>query len=287
MKASYVAAAAAAGLVLALTPLADAADIEGGVLPAVSGVNGKVEFSAGLAELDDFDNDGVFQGGASLSFPLGATFGMQADIAAADQFDDTMFGGTLHLFTRDPGSYLFGIAGGAATSDDADLYYVGPEAEFYLGSLSIELWGGYLNADVDGSSSDDEMFGFADLALYATDDFRIALGAHSIAGFESAHIGLEWQMGEVGLPLSLTADLRAGEDDLFSATAGFKFYFGGEDKSLIRRHREDDPRNRSLDLFSAAGTAFKTPGQGGPIIGVCPPGEVDVDPGPATDCQFP
>ena len=27
----------------------------------------------------------------------------------------------------------------------------------------------------------------------------------------------------------------------FNILGGLKFYFGGEDKSLIRRHREDDP----------------------------------------------
>ncbi|MFO1034843.1 MAG: hypothetical protein U1E15_12500 [Hyphomicrobiales bacterium] len=37
-----------------------------------------------------------------------------------------------------------------------------------------------------------------------------------------------------------------------SATFGLKYYFGGEQKSLIRRHREDDPTD---GLFNNAGAA--------------------------------
>ena len=278
MKSSYKAAAAAAGLIVALVPMqVNAADVGGGSTSAVSGPNGKIEFSGGFGEIDSFDDDAVFRGGAAFSIPLGELFGLQADIAAVDQFDDTTVGGTLHLFMRDPSTYLLGVAGGAGFGDDANLFYVGPEAEFYMGNVSLELWGGYLNVDEDGSSSDDEMFGFADIAFYATDDFRIALGASSIANFESARLSVEWQMGEIGMPLSLNADLRAGEDDYLSGTVGFTFYFGGEDKSLIRRHREDDPRIRTLDLFRAAGNA--------PDIGQCPVGEQDVDPGPGVNCQ--
>ena len=39
---------------------------------------------------------------------------------------------------------------------------------------------------------------------------------------------------------------------------GLKGYFGDEGKSVIDRHRQDDPRNRVLDLFSAA-AALGTP----------------------------
>ncbi len=58
-------------------------------------------------------------------------------------------------------------------------------------------------------------------------------------------------MGDTGLPASLTLEGRLGEDGFSSVTAGFNLYFGGEDKSLIRRHREDDPRLRFFDMFNA------------------------------------
>jgi hypothetical protein len=259
-------------------------------LPAVSAPNGKVELSAGWTDIDDLGDSELLRGGLSFSFPVGDAFGIQADLAAVDALGDTLYGGNLHLFTRDPNSYLLGVTGGAGFSDNASLYYIGPEAELYLGNLSIEAWAGYLNADVDGASSSDEFFAFGDIALYATDNLRLTVGASSIAEFETAHAGLEWQMGDIGLPMSFTADARFGEDDFIALRAGVSFYFGAEDKSLIRRHREDDPRNRSLDIFSAAGDAFAPvvadtpPEEEEPQYGECPLGEHDSDPGPTTTC---
>lgn len=292
MRTSYRAITAAFGFALSMVPLnAGAADVDVGKtsLPAVSGPNGKIEISGGFGDLDEVDDDFILRGGAAFSIPLGENFGLQADVAAVDAFDDTMVGGAMHFFMRDPESYLLGVAGGAGFSEDANVYFIGPEAELYLGNVSVELWGGYLNVDVDGASSKDEWFGFGDLAFYATDDLRFSVGARSVAGTESGHAGLELQMAGLGLPVSLTADGTVGEDDLWTATVGFKLYFGGEDKSLIRRHREDDRRNRTLDLFSAAGSAFtkKTAAPApGPDFGVCPTGESDIDPGPITTCEF-
>ena len=51
--------------------------------------------------------------------------------------------------------------------------------------------------------------------------------------------------------LSLTVDGQLGEDGYTSVMAGLSLYFGGEDKSLIRRHREDDPRLRFFNIFNA------------------------------------
>ncbi|MBC8037388.1 MAG: hypothetical protein H7X89_09235 [Rhizobiales bacterium] len=233
---------------------ATAADFEdAGPLPAVSGVNGKIELGGGWADIEELDDDALFYGGAALSFPVGDTFGLQFDVSAVDVFNDTLVGGNVHFFTRDPDSYLLGIVAGAGFADDADLYFVGPEAELYLGNFSIEAWGGYLNLDFDGAPSEDEFFAQVDLGLYATDDLRFTVGASSVADFESAHARVEWQIGDIGLPLSLTADAEIGEDDFMAFTAGIKIYFGAEDKSLIRRHREDDPPIRALSLFTALG----------------------------------
>jgi hypothetical protein len=277
-KFGFLTAAIAAAL---MCSTALAADVGGrSTLPAVSAPNGKVELSAGWADIDVFNDSELLRGGLSFSFPVGDTLGIQADLAAVDAFGDTLLGGNLHIFTRDPSRYLLGVTGGAGFGDNASLYYIGPEAELYLGNLSIEAWVGYLNVDLDGASSSDEFFGFGDLAFYPADNLRLTLGASSVANFETAHAGLEWMMSDTGLPLSFTADARIGEDDFLALRAGANFYFGGEDKSLIRRHREDDPRNRSLDIFSAAGGS--TLGE----FGNCPRGESDIDPTPVTDCRF-
>ena len=229
-----------------------AADVETvTALPAVSGINGKVEIGAGWGDLDDFGDDEVFRGAAAISFPVGDMFGIQADVYALDVFSETAVGGAVHAFTRDPNSHLLGVYGGYADAGPVNIFYVGPEAELYLGNISIEAIGGYMDVSGSGSSSGSEFYALADIALYATDNLRFSVGASSVAGFETGRAGLEWFMGDTGLPVSLKLDGRVGEEGFTSVSAGVSFYFGGEDKSLIRRHREDDPPVYTLDIFGA------------------------------------
>ena len=219
-------------------------------LPAVSGINGKVQIGGGWADLNDLSSDEVFRGGAALSFPVGDMFGIQADLSAVDVFSDTAVGGAIHAFTRDPNSYLFGVYGGYVDAGSPNLWYVGPEAELYLDNISIEAIGGYMDVN-GGGSSGSKFYALGDLALYATDNLRLSIGASTVANFESAHAGLEWFMGDTGIPASFTLDGRIGDEGFTSVMAGVSLYFGGEDKSLIRRHREDDPRIRFFDIFNA------------------------------------
>ena len=207
------------------------------------------------------------RGGASLSIPVGDRFGLQADIAALNEFGDTYRGVAVHAFTRNPDSYLLGITGGFGAANAATFGFIGPEAEFYADRVSIEAWVGYMDLDLAGVQSA-QFFGFGDVAYYANDNLRLALGASTVAGFKSGHVNAEWQLTDTGLPLSLTAEGRVGDAGYVTASVGLKLYFGAEDKTLIRRHREDDPRNRTLDIFGAAGSAFKPPGRGVPTT--CP-----------------
>lgn len=232
-----------------------AADINSMSLPAVSAINGKIEFGAGWADTDYFKSDELVYGAGSISLPLGESFGLQIDGAAKNVFGDTFVGGAGHLFMRDPNSYLVGGIAGAADMGGASVLWGGGEAEFYLDRVSLELAGGYMNVDPDGGSSKDKAFVFADAAFYPVDNLRLAIGASSVAGFESAHLTGEYLLSD--MPLSLKAEVAAGEDDFVSGSVGLSFYFGGNEssKSLIRRHREDDPRNRVLDIFGSAASA--------------------------------
>jgi hypothetical protein len=233
-----------------------AADAGKTSLPAVSAVNGKIEVGGGFADYDGVDSDGVFYGAASLSIPLGYSFGAQADISVANAFDETGAGGALHLFTRDPNAYLFGLIGGYSDVGNANLAYVGGEGELYLDNISIEMAAGYLNADPDGGPSRDRFFALGDLAFYPVDNLRFSVGAASVAQFETVNMQAEYMLDS--MPVSFKFRGAVGEDGYAEATAGISFYFGGDDsqKSLIRRHREDDPRNRSLDIFGAGAAAF-------------------------------
>ncbi|MEQ1520710.1 MAG: hypothetical protein ABL936_05515 [Aestuariivirga sp.] len=241
--------------------VAFAADIETtSALPAVSGINGKVEIGGGWADIDELGDDEVFRGAVALSFPVGDTFGIQADLSALDAYGDTAVSGALHAFTRDPNSYLFGVYGGYTDVGLSDIWYVGPEVELYLGNVSIEAVAGFMDID-GGGNPGSEYYAIGDLGFYATENLRLTVGASSVAGFESGHASLEWFLADTGIPASFTVDGRLGEDGFSSVMAGFSVYFGGEDKSLIRRHREDDPRIRSLDLFSAGALGSGVLGQ--------------------------
>jgi hypothetical protein len=262
--------------------MAIAADVDAGPMPAVSAFNGKVEFGGGFADYDGVSSDEVLYGAASLSMPLGDMFGFQADLAVKDVFGKTGIGGTAHLFTRDPNSYLFGVIAGYGDVGNVDAYWAGGEAELYMDNVSFELAAGYMNIDPAVGSNKDELFAFGDVAFYPTENFRLALGGSSVAGFESAHATAEYMLE--AMPVSLKLEGRAGEDKFTSVTAGVSFYFGGNDanKSLMRRHREDDPRNRVLDIFGAGAAAFSTYGEtlaeeGEEEAMVCPENYVEID----------
>jgi hypothetical protein len=70
------------------------------------------------------------------------------------------------------------------------------------------------------------------------------------AGFAGSG-GFEW----APLPrrgLSLFADVGVDEDRDFRSLFGLKYYFSRSDKTLIRRHREDDPEvDLPGDLYQA------------------------------------
>lgn len=241
-------AMAADPLVLSLEPV----EQPDGSLPAVSGVNGKLEFDVG--GLSD-PASATFRGGASLSVPLGERFGVQGDLFVGSLDGDLSFGGALHAFTRDPASYLLGVTAGVVVADGAQLATLGVEGELYLDRISLEGWAGLASLDYDHPmmADDSGMFAMGDLAYYPTDDWRVSIGATSMLGLESLKLATEYQFSGLGLPLSGTGEFRAYDTGAYSVKVGLKAYFGDEDKSLIDRHRQDDPPNRALDLFSAAG----------------------------------
>ena len=221
------------------------------MLPAVSGVNGKWEFDPGL-----LSGAPLLRAAGSLSAPLGDRFGIQADGMVSLTPSDQYFGGALHAFTRDPSSYLFGVTAGVVVqAGQATLAVIGPEAELYMDRLSFEGWGGFATINyVDPAMLDKTgAFAIADVAYYATDDFRLAVGGSYVLGDLSLHASAEYQFQGLGMPLSLTGDARLHTDGNYTLTAGLKGYFGGDpQKSLIERHRQDDPPNRALSLFFSA-----------------------------------
>ena len=122
------------------------------------------------------DSETLFANGGEglLSLPLGENLSIQSDVkyeynsnAMSDSFDVIgprySYQGAVHLSWRDPSSGLFGIFGGAGTSDmssfDTDAHFVGGEAQLYMGDMTFYAQGGYVDF-----SADSVIFGPAVLA---------------------------------------------------------------------------------------------------------------------------
>lgn len=218
-------------------------------LPAVSGVNWKLDAFGGAYE------DGSIAGGeAAVSLPLGYHYGMQIDGVAAS-LDDRFFGSLSdHIFWRDPTRALLGLYGSYAHYDGfggTDEYHLGVEGELYRGNVTLRALAGVEGGDADTATINGVPFNFdiatrffdkVDLIYYPREDLKLFIGHRYTGGVHAAAAGAEylWRQ-EGGRATSTFVESRLGEDDSAAVWAGLRFYFGNSDKSLMRRHREDDP----------------------------------------------
>lgn len=228
--------AVAVALAFAVTPMAASA-------AAVSGNNGKLDLSVG-----SFDDDTGAVATGAFSMPLSSNYGVQFDgLVGTEDGNHATAGGAVHLFWRDPSEGLIGLYGSYtyhdSEGDSVNVSRVAVEGERYWGRITLSALAGAEFGDV----SEDGFFSLVDLSYYASDDLRVYLGHQYAQAGSMAKAGIEWQ---VKSGMSLFAEGRSGANDYDSALAGIRFYFG-EDKTLIRRHREDDPAVRLQDdLFS-------------------------------------
>ena len=218
---------------------------------AVQEAAGKLTVKGGYADMEGRDGSGLWDGVASWVAPMGHDYGAQADLWGARSFGEGSYGAQAQVFRRDPASYLLGVAGGVgAIGGDATSWYVGPEAEFYLGRMTVEAWGGYLRNDFDWGGHGDTGFIDVGLGYYATDDLRISVGGRSVGGEVSGYGGLEWLISDGSVPVSFTTQGDVGEDGYRAVSAGLTFYVGRQaGRSLISQHREEH-RNKTFDVRS-------------------------------------
>jgi len=214
-------------------------------LPAVSGPNGKLSLEGGA-----YDDDGAGIAVGSFALPLGHRFGAQAEGAVGVIDDEIMGGGGLHLFARNPESYLLGVFGGVYTWDSIDIWRIAGEGELYVNRFSFSGLAGYedisLPSTINGvpldMSSNSGFFAQADVAYYITDDFKVYGGYRYVDDVSLGAAGAEYLLRESGFPISLFAKSDFGNDDYTRVTGGIKAYFSDDPgKSLIDRHRMDDP----------------------------------------------
>ena len=222
-------------------------------LPAVSGLNGKIEFDAGALSLPA--PGFMARAAGTLTVPVGERFGLQADVSLSSA-PGFIVSGAVHAFMRDPASYLIGGTLGFVRSPGAMIVAAGPEAELYLDRWTLEAWGGLAVATptAPAGPARTRPFAMVGLGYYITDNWRFSLGASSLDGYTAVQVGSEYLFDNFDLPVALTSELRVGQDGAVRGMIGLRGYLGANpSKSLIARHREDDPSDRSTALYSAAG----------------------------------
>ena len=209
--------------------------------PAVDGVNGKLSFGGAGGDLEGYG------GSASLSIPLGHHFGFQLDAAAGKidtrLYDDiSVYAVGAHLFWRDPDKGLLGLYGDTTHLDvggGLTLFTLAVEGAVYLERFTIDG----ITGIEGGENIDNSFHSHIHLNYYPIDNLSLRIG-HAYAFDQNfLSLGGEWALGASnGVTPSLYAVGIASQDDHRAFVAGMKFYFGQQDKTLIRIHREADPK---------------------------------------------
>jgi hypothetical protein len=237
--------------------------------PAVSGFNGKIAIMGGVWKDAPASNFSAVFGGkqhtvgileGSLSAPLGHSFGVQVDGAVGtDEAGHNMWGVGGHLFWRDPAQGLAGLIGSYSTRVDdylggateRQMIRTGAEGEIYFEQFTAAARGGYQWVTIQQGDTLQGLFGSIDLMWYVTPDLMVRGGGEYSEGPGGAFTaGLEFQPSHVSISgLTFFADGALG-DESYRALGGLRYYFGAGSKSLIDRHRKDDPSNLVTQSFS-------------------------------------
>jgi len=207
--------------------------------PAVSGDNGKFSIEGGAAGNDTNGDSALAVVEGSYTAPLGHSFGVQVDGAGVAIHDDLFGAGALQLFARDPQLGGLGTFAAVGGGDGETVSWYGGHAEYYAGSVTVGAHGGYQS--VSDSAGKDGGLALGRVTYYPNPDLALSVGGGSVAEGGFGRAGVEYQPELNGSrSTSVFVSGGAGSDDSYSVTAGVRLYFGPE-KTLILRHREDDP----------------------------------------------
>jgi hypothetical protein len=217
--------------------------------PAVDGANWKAAGLGGtLANRELY----TFQG--SYSLPLGDRYGLQLD-GIAGTYDARFVGATAaHLFWRDPNRGTLGLFGSITHWDrfgGLNVWHFAPEFEIYAGRWTLQAIAGVETGNsgsqivgnlVESFDIPTRFFDKVNLAYYLTDDWKAFVGHRYVGGKNALALGSEFAFRVNGPVMgSLFVEGRIGEEDFKGLWGGLRFYGGMKDKTLIQRHRQDDP----------------------------------------------
>ena len=195
-------------------------------LPAVSEVNGKLDYTGGSMNSDEGHN---FSG--SITVPIGEQFGFQADALYSEISDIDFYGGAGHLFWRNPEIGLLGIAGGYLQQRFVDTYQVGAEGEYYLDRFTFGFFGGVSSINYDTrvpfiDSNPTEFIGKISAGYYVLDDLLVRASYTTAFSDGLAKAELEYQTPVRGL--AVLAEAAKGDHGYDHWLLGVRYYFGGK-----------------------------------------------------------
>ena len=250
---------------------------------AVSDVNAKVEL--GIVHFDFgsqnnpapgffnfWDTSTAFVAEGAVSMPLTNQFGLQIDFGylggdidltgGGGSGDITGLGVGAHLFWRDSTVGLLGLYGhfvdydvdgiplGVSSFENTRLMV---EGEKYMGNFTYKGGIGFDNLDTNVFGDEDFLNANAEINYYHTDNLMFRAGVNHSFEQTTGVIGVEAMYDNGNNSPSLFVEASFG-DDVTAIAGGVKFYLGKQQKSLIARHREDDP---FIGLFDSLGLIGK------------------------------
>ena len=192
--------------------------------------------------------------GGSVAVPVGQSFGVQMDGLTGTIHPADVYGGGLHAFWRDSRTGLVGLTASSGEAETIAVTRVGAEGEYYFRQFTVRGTVGQQTGDVEDST-----YGGLQGQYYLQNDLVLSAGAMMADEEGLFAFSAEYQTPIHGL--TCFASVAKGEYHYDYAFLGLRLYFGGEHKTLIRRHREDNVANGLFEAFlgNRGGAASETP----------------------------
>lgn len=231
--------------------------------PAVSETNGKFSLEGGAVGNSSNGSSGLGIAQGSLTTPLGQSFGLQFDGVAATAYNNFFGGGDAQFFWRDPKLGLLGAFASVGGGRGNTVSWYGGAAEYFAGAVTLGAHAGY--QVVYSNTAGNGGFGAGHLTYYPIANLALSGGGGVYVNSGYGRATIEYQPELNGQhSMSFFVNGGAGSNAAYAVTAGVRFYFGPE-KTLIRRHREDDPTLSTIPYSSGfvVGTSSGSGGDGG------------------------
>jgi hypothetical protein len=176
-----------------------------------------------------------------------------------------------------------------------DVSQIAGEGEYYFGRWTVQGIAGIefgnsasrITTTTAGTLTETydiktRFFDEINFAYYLTDNWKAFVGHRYLGGKNALALGTEYAFQvQPGLFGSLFVEGRLGDDNSQGVWGGVRFYFGQRDKTLMARHREDDPiKWTPSSLFSISNSQSKSFVATAP----CTPTEILIDGVPVLVC---